>query len=209
MKKLFTALAAIAISASIVSAQAVERGTPVGEWRSWGADTHTTRYSPLDQIDASNFEDLEVAWMWRGDNYSPGGPDPLLRSTPIYVNGKLYSVAGSRRTVVSIDPATGETLWTFREPNTKRWEDSMRKNYGKGVAYDIVDGQERIYVITPGFFLWALDAETLPVHCHASLSHVSLPNSPSCGMTLNVHLWAPVFVSKPMMFPGTFSCMYS
>ncbi|MBT3325737.1 MAG: PQQ-binding-like beta-propeller repeat protein [Gemmatimonadales bacterium] len=160
MKKLFTALAAIAISASIVSAQAVERGTPVGEWRSWGADTHTTRYSPLDQIDASNFEDLEVAWMWRGDNYSPGGPDPLLRSTPIYVNGKLYSVAGSRRTVVSIDPATGETLWTFREPNTKRWEDSMRKNYGKGVAYDIVDGQERIYVITPGFFLWALDAET-------------------------------------------------
>ena len=105
MKKLFTALAAIAISASIVSAQAVERGTPVGEWRSWGADTHTTRYSPLDQIDASNFEDLEVAWMWRGDNYSPGGPDPLLRSTPIYVKGKLYSVAGSRRTVVSIDPA--------------------------------------------------------------------------------------------------------
>jgi glucose dehydrogenase len=159
MKRFLIALTGLAISATAATAQ-VERGTPVGEWRSWGADNYTTRYSPLDQINASNFEQLEVAWLWRGDNYSPEGPDPLLRSTPIYVDGKLYSVAGSRRTVVSIDPATGETLWTFREPPTKRWEDSMRKNYGKGVAYDIVDGRGRIYVITPGFFLWALDAET-------------------------------------------------
>jgi quinoprotein glucose dehydrogenase len=83
-----------------------------------------------------------------------------MRSTPIYANGTLYSVAGERRTVVAIDPATGETLWMFREPPTKRWEDSMRKNYGKGVGYDEIDGQGRVYVITPAFFLHALDAET-------------------------------------------------
>jgi quinoprotein glucose dehydrogenase len=37
----------------------------------------------------------------------------------------------------------------FREPTTKRWEDSMRKNYGKGVAYDVVDGRGVIYVVPP------------------------------------------------------------
>jgi glucose dehydrogenase len=162
-----TALATAAIvgighvgPATPAGAQQVERGTPVGEWTSWGADSYGTRYSPLDQIDADNFDQLEVAWIWRGDNYSPGGPDPLLRSTPIYADGKLYTVAGSRRTVISIDPANGETLWTFREAPTKRWEDSMRKNYGKGVAYAEVDGRGRIYLITPAFFLWALDAGT-------------------------------------------------
>ena len=139
---------------------AQERGTPPGEWRFWGADQWSTRYSPLDMIDASNFGDLEVAWVWRGDNFSPEGPDPLLRATPIYANGTLYSVAGSRRTVVAIDPSTGETLWTWREAPTTRWENSMRKNYGKGVAYDEVDGRGRIYVVTPAFFLHALDAET-------------------------------------------------
>ena len=129
------------------------------EWRHWGADAASTRYSPLDQIDATNFNDLEVAWLWRGDNFGPV-PDPYLRATPIYVNGTLYSVAGSRRTAVAIDPATGETLWTFREPHTKRWEDSMRKNYGKGVAYAEAGGRGMIYLVTPAFFLHALDPAT-------------------------------------------------
>ena len=42
-----------------------------GGWTHWGADEHSTRYTPFDQIDAGNFEDLEVAWLWRGDNYGP------------------------------------------------------------------------------------------------------------------------------------------
>ena len=134
-------------------------GTENGEWRYWGGDAASSRYSPLDQITAENFEDLEVQWVWKGDNYGPS-VDNILRSTPIYVNGRLYGVAGQRRTVVAIDPATGETLWTFREPPTKRWEKSMRKNYGKGVAYSDVDGEGRIYVVTPAFFLHALDPDT-------------------------------------------------
>jgi quinoprotein glucose dehydrogenase len=151
---------ALALSASIAgSAAAQQRGTENGEWRYWGGDAASTRYSPLDQIDAGNFANLEVAWVWRGDNYGPE-VDNILRATPIYAEGKLFSVAGARRTVIAIDPTTGETLWTFREPTTKRWEDSMRKNYGKGVAYDRIDGRGVIYVVTPGFFLHALDAET-------------------------------------------------
>jgi glucose dehydrogenase len=154
-----TALALTLLIGGATTAPAQDRGTPEGEWRYWGSDAWSTRFSPLDQIDASNFGDLEVAWVWRGDNFGPS-LDFVLRSTPIYVDGTLYTVAGRRRTVAAIDPATGETLWTFREPHTPRWENSPRQNYGRGVAYAEVDGRGVIYVVTPGFFLHALDAET-------------------------------------------------
>ncbi len=136
-----------------------ERDNPVGEWRYIGGDAAHTRFTALDQINAQNFNDLEMAWVWRGDNFGPG-VDYVFRSTPIYVDGLLYTVAGQRRTVAAVDPATGETIWTYREPHTTRYERGMRNNYGKGVAYAEVDGRGVIYTTSPGFFLHALDAKT-------------------------------------------------
>jgi glucose dehydrogenase len=133
----------------------------VGEWPGiTGGDT-STRYSSLDQINASNFNSLKVAWEWNGE--VPGGEpitDINARSLPIYVDGMLLTTAGPRRNVVSIDPATGKTLWTFQEPLTPRHEYSMRSNHGKGVAYARINGRGVVFVSTPGFFLHALDAKT-------------------------------------------------
>ena len=131
-------------------------GTENGEWHFLGGDSHHTRYSPLDQINADNFVDLEEAWVWDGASFNAASG----RSTPSYVDGVLYTVAGPRRHVVAIDPATGETIWSYREPNTFRYEYSMRKDYGKGIAYGEVDGRGVIYIISPAFFLTALDAKT-------------------------------------------------
>ena len=139
--------------------QAQEKRAARGEWTHQSGDPRGTRYSPLDQINASNFGKLEVAWIFRGDNFSPS-QQTTSRSTPTYVDGTLYTVAGSRRTVVASDPATGETVWTYREPNTTRWERSMRASYGKGVAHAEVDGRRVIFITTPGFFLHAIDART-------------------------------------------------
>jgi outer membrane protein assembly factor BamB len=80
-----------------------------------------------------NFESLELAWEWNAASF--GGGASVMRATPSYVNGMLYTVAGNRRHVIAIDPDTGETVWSFREPDTWRWEYSMRAGYGKGVAY--------------------------------------------------------------------------
>jgi quinoprotein glucose dehydrogenase len=136
-----------------------QRPASPGEWRYIGGDAAHTRYSPLEQIDATNFEKLETGWTWRGDNFGPS-VDHIFRATPIYVDGMLYTVAGQRRTVAAIDPATGETVWTYREPHTTRFERGMRNNYGKGVAYGEVDGRGVIYYTSPAFFLHALDAKT-------------------------------------------------
>ena len=48
-----------------------QSGAKNGEWRSYAADTGSTRYSPLDQINASNFNKLEVAWRFKTDNLGP------------------------------------------------------------------------------------------------------------------------------------------
>ena len=134
-------------------------GTENGEWRYLGGDAGHTRYSPLNQINASNFAELETAWVWHSDNFGPN-LDYFSRSTPIYVDGMLYTVATPRRQVIAMDPATGENLWTFREPETVRHQRSPRQAYGKGVAYAQVNGRGVIFITTPGFFLWALDAKT-------------------------------------------------
>ena len=131
-------------------------GTENGTWEFIGGDSAHTRYSPADRIDADNFEDLEEAWVWDGASFNSASG----RSTPTYIDGILYTVAGPRRHVVAIDPATGETIWSYREPHTYRHEYSMRKDYGKGVAYSEVDGRGVIYIISPAFFLTALDAKT-------------------------------------------------
>ena len=135
-------------------------GVENGEWRYLGGDAGHTRSNPgLNQIDASNFSELEVAWIWRGSNFG-AGVEYTARSTPVFVDGVLYTVAGQRRQVVAIDAATGETLWTFREPETMRYLRSPRTDFGKGVAYAEVDGRGVVYVTSPAFFLWALDART-------------------------------------------------
>ena len=135
-------------------------GLENGEWHYLGGDAGHTRSAPaLTQINASNFSELQVAWIWRGDNFGPG-VEYTVRSTPVFVDGVLYTVVGQRRQVVAIDAASGETLWAFREPETMRYLRSPRTDFGKGVAYAEVDGRGVIYVTSPAYFLWALDAKT-------------------------------------------------
>ncbi len=126
------------------------------EWTHLGASAHSTRYTPANNITPENFSELKEAWVWDGASFAAASG----RSTPSYVDGKLFTVAGPRRHVIAMDPESGETLWSYREPNTFRWEYSMRQDYGKGVAYAEVDGKGVVYIVSPAFFLTALDADT-------------------------------------------------
>ena len=85
--------------------QGQNRQNPYGEWRYQSGDAWGTRYSPVDQINGDNFVDLEEAWVWRADNFGPEA-DYQMKSTPTYIDGILYTVAGERRTVVALDPET-------------------------------------------------------------------------------------------------------
>ena len=174
------ALGLSALSPLQVLAQAQNRQNPDGEWRYQSADAWGTRYSPANQVNASNFANLEVAWVFRGDNFGPALEDQM-KATPQYIDGVIYTVQGHRRTVVAMDPASGETLWTYREPTTTRWERSMRQNYGKGVAYGEIEGRGVIFYTSPAFFLHALDAKT-GKHVENFGGQVPLPGFPETGV---------------------------
>ena len=133
------------------------RGNAPGEWRYWGGDAFSTRYSPLDQINAQNFNKLEVAWQWNAGTF---GPDEYYRTTPLYANGRLFTVATTRRAAMAIDPETGETLWMYRLEEGIRWQKAPRQFAGRGPAYWTNGAQERLVVITPGYHLISLDART-------------------------------------------------
>ena len=133
------------------------RGNAPGEWRYWGGDAFSSRYSPLDQITARNFDSLQVAWKWNAGTF---GPDEYYRTTPLYANGRLFTVATTRRSVMAIDPETGETLWMYRLDEGIRWQKAARQFAGRGPTYWTDGVQERVIVVTPGYHMVSLDART-------------------------------------------------
>ncbi len=144
----------LALPAAVVG----QAGAAAGEWHYYGGDAGGTRYAPLDQIDRDNVVDLEIKWRWSAANF---GASPEINSqvTPLMVDGVLYATAGTRRNVVAIDAATGETLWMWRIDEGTRGEDAPRKNH-RGVSYWTDGVAERIIYITPGYRLVSLDAQT-------------------------------------------------
>jgi quinoprotein glucose dehydrogenase len=135
-----------------------QSGAANGEWRTYGGDLGHTRYAPLDQINAANFQTLEVAWRFKTDALGPR-PEYQLESTPLMVKGVLYSTAGSRRAVVALDAGTGELLWMHSENEGARGAAAPRQLSGRGLAYWTDGREERILYVTPGYRLIALDAK--------------------------------------------------
>jgi quinoprotein glucose dehydrogenase len=140
----------------VVSGQS---GTKSGEWRSYGGDLGNTRYSPLDQIQAGNFNKLEIAWRFKTDNLGPR-PEYNLETTPLMIGGVLYSTAGSRRAVVALNAVTGEMKWVYSLDEGQRAQEAPRVLSGRGLAYWTDGKEERIVYVTPGYQLVALDAKT-------------------------------------------------
>ena len=144
---------------SMASQTAAQQGAENGEWRHYGGDVGNTRYSALDQIDASNFGELELVWRMKTDNFGPE-PEYNFQSTPLMVGGVVYSTVGTRRSVVAVDAGTGEYLWMHRLDEGARADEAPRRLSGRGLAYRDSGGAGQIIYVTPGYRMIALDAAT-------------------------------------------------
>jgi quinoprotein glucose dehydrogenase len=157
--RIHTAGWATALLVSATVALQGQSGAKNGEWPTYGGDLGHTRYAPLDQVNASNFGTLEVAWRFKTDNLGPR-PEFQFESTPLMVKGVLYSTAGTRRAVVALDAATGEQRWVYSLNEGPRGGAAPRQLSGRGLAYWTDGKVERILYVTPGYRLVALDAAT-------------------------------------------------
>jgi quinoprotein glucose dehydrogenase len=132
--------------------------TAGGDWPHYTADMRGTKYSPLDQINASNFGKLEVAWRFKTDILGPR-PEYKLEGTPLAINGVLYATGGTRRSVVALDGRTGELMWAHSLREGRRAGVSPRQLSGRGLSYwSDGRGDDRILYVTTGYRLVALNA---------------------------------------------------
>jgi quinoprotein glucose dehydrogenase len=168
MQKGFSRRGALLTGAAVLLVPPAASAAPVlntkydtagGQWRTYGGNLGSWRYSALDQITADNFSSLKPAWTFRTDNMGPF-PDYNLQATPLMVGGVLYMTAGSRRDAVAIDAATGELLWKFGLDEGRRAAASPRTGTGRGLSYWTDGAQERILYVTIGYQLVCLDART-------------------------------------------------
>jgi quinoprotein glucose dehydrogenase len=149
----------VIVGIALIGLSASAQKSKDGEWPSYAADLAGTRYRPLDQINASNFSKLEVAWRFKTDSIG-NRPEYKLEGTPLMVGGVVYTTAGSRRAAIALDAATGELLWVHGEHEGERGAAAPRQLSGRGLAYWTDGKQERILYVTPGYRMICLDAKT-------------------------------------------------
>src|ERR1700733_10737407 len=119
----------IVVTLLAASAYGQTVGTDKGQWGSYGGDLRNYHYSPADQINASNFNNLEVAWRFKTDNLG-SRPEYKLEETPLMINGVVYTTAGTRRSVIALDAATGELIWVHSMREGERAAESPRQLSG-------------------------------------------------------------------------------
>ncbi len=133
--------------------------TKNGEWPYYTADAKGTKYSPLDQINASNFNQIEVAWRFKTDSLGPR-PEYKLEGTPLMIKGVLYATAGTRRSIVALDAKTGELIWAHSLREGQRAAISPRQLSGRGLSFwTDGHGDDRVLYVTTGYRLVELNAK--------------------------------------------------
>jgi len=182
-----------------------QMGAKNGEWPTYGGDLGHTRYAPLDQITAANFNTLEIAWRFKTDALGPR-PEFQFESTPLMVKGIVYTTAGSRRAVVALDGATGEMLWMHSENEGARGAAAPRQLSGRGLAYWSNGTDDRILYVTPGYRLIALNAKTgVPVTTFGASGVVDLKLDDDQEMDLvtgEIGLHSTPIVAKDVVIVG-------
>ncbi len=118
------------------------------EWPNFGRDPGATRYSPLDQIDASNVSRLKRVWK-----SNTGRDAGIWECTPLMVNGRLFLITGFSD-AIALDAANGNELWRY-QPTPDPGRGATR-----GVAYWSDGEKERVILPVRDGRIVSLDAAT-------------------------------------------------
>ena len=151
----------VCLAVLAVAPARAQLGTQDGEWRTFGGDTGSTKYAPLDQINRDNVRGLQIAWRRPAVDERYGAMDPEISYSNSYfaqvltVGGVAY-IPNGVGLVEAFNPGTGETIWV-QEP--MGGVEDLRGASTRGVAY-WSDGSDERILVQRGTYLYALDART-------------------------------------------------
>ena len=160
------------VLAAVAAPAHAQYGATNGEWPTYAGDLGGTKYSPLDQIDATNFSDLEIAWRWASpdgsldlDALREARPEIGIRNfkaTPLMVGGTVY-ISTPLVQSAAIDAGTGETRWIYNPESylSDPYPHAMVLSFNsRGLAYWTDGNAERLFYGTNDGYLLAVDAKT-------------------------------------------------
>src|SRR5690348_209678 len=122
-------------------------------WSAYKADAESTSYSPLDEVNKNNVQQLKVAWTFYPDDAAEGSRFGSSQSNPIIIDGVMYT-SSARHRIYALNASTGEKIWSFDPFDGGPGGGSFR-----GVTY-WEDGKDKRILFTGGDVLFALKAET-------------------------------------------------
>lgn len=137
-------------------------------WPVYLGNKHNTHYSPLDQINANNVSQLEVAWEFKAGDADPDGRTQI-QCNPIIIDGILYA-SSPKLKIFALDAATGEQKWIY-DPAIST---NFSMNVNRGLVY-WEDGDDRRIFFAAGPYLFALNADTgFPIQTFGRFGKASL-----------------------------------
>jgi len=153
---------AIALGTTSFETLAQDDAMPEGDWRMINRDLTATRFSPLDQINTDNVDELTLLWSYELSGNST--------AVPIVIDGVMYVPSGGQ--VLALDADTGDEVWVANLGSADQGGGGAGGGFGRGrprgpqassrgVSYWPGDGEHdpRIVFMT-GAELMALDAAT-------------------------------------------------
>lgn len=121
------------------------------DWAHYLGGKERNLYSPLQQIDRSNVEQLEVAWTF------DTGEVAEYQANNLIIDGVLYTPTATRK-VIALNAATGDDIWTWDPTKERSGPGSARQ---RGLVYWQNDsgGEQRLFTAVGGY-LFALDPKS-------------------------------------------------
>jgi alcohol dehydrogenase (cytochrome c) len=131
------AISLVALVSSLLLAAEVKEFRPVteamlrnpapGDWLNWRRTDSAWGYSPLEQINKQNVQQLQLAWSWSMDDSG------AQEAAPLVYDGVMY-LPNPRGVIQALDAATGDLIWEYRPGATPAAAPSGR---GGGEQTDI------------------------------------------------------------------------
>src|ERR1051325_2402853 len=159
--KLFAAISMVLLGGLWLRAQvkdfrpvteAMLRNPGSGDWLNWRRTDNAWGYSPLNQINRENVQQLQLDWSWAMDDTG------AQEATPLVYDGVMY-LPNPRGVIQALDAATGDLIWEYR-PGVAGASGGADTDTGRGIQRNVAIFGDRIFAATNDAHIIALDART-------------------------------------------------
>jgi len=133
--------------------EAMLRNPAAGDWLNWRRTDNAWGYSPLEQINKRNVQQLQLAWSWAMENTG------AQEATPLVYNGVMY-LPNPGGVIQALDAADGDLIWEYRPDDRSSGQRGGGDVDLRGIQRNLAVFGDRIFGTTSDAHIIALDARS-------------------------------------------------